>query len=68
MHNPFRAHPETTATQLIDHYIQKDVSVHDSDQGNRLILTLTWKLSHGRQYRNIQRSMNHTDTETGILK
>ena len=68
MHNPFRAHPETTAMQLMDHHIQKDVSVHNSDQGNRLILTLTWKLSHGRQYRNIQRSMNHSDTETGILK
>ena len=27
----------------------------------------TWHLSSGRKYRDIQRTMNHRDTETGIL-
>ena len=33
-----------------------------------LTLKLSYRLDHGRQYRDIQRTMNHSDSETGILK
>ena len=31
-------------------------------------LKIAIRLDHGRRYRDIERTMNHTDTETGILK
>ena len=33
-----------------------------------LTLNLTYRLDRGRRYRDIQRQMNHEDTDTGILK
>ena len=32
-----------------------------------ITLRLTYRFDHGRRYRDIQRTMEHKDTETGIL-
>jgi len=53
---------------VLSRYIHKEASQHSRDLGNMLTLNLTWHLSSGRKYRNIQRTMNHRDTETGILQ
>ena len=66
--HPFSAHPTEHQAQFMDRYIQKDMISFDRDQGNRLSLNLTWKFCHGRHYRSIQRTMEHHDSETGILK
>ena len=65
--HPFCARPLTNQTEVLSRYIHKEVSQHSRDFGNMLTLNLTWHLSSGRKYRDIQRSMNHRDTETGIL-
>ena len=49
-------------------YADNGWNLHSRDLGNMLTLNLTWHLSSGRKYRNIQRTMNHRDTETGILQ
>ncbi|MBR7030053.1 MAG: hypothetical protein IKI06_02285, partial [Prevotella sp.] len=66
--HPFCARPLTNRTEVLSRYIHKEVSQHSSDFGNMLTLNLTWHLSSGRKYRDIQRTMNHRDTETGILQ
>jgi hypothetical protein len=66
--HPFCAYPLTNKTEVLSHYIHKDVSQYSRDFGNMLTLNLTWHLSSGRKYRDIQRTMNHRDTETGILQ
>lgn len=66
--HPFSAHPLSNHSEKVNRYIQRDYVSHQPNDGNRITLTLTWNLSHGRQYRNIQRTMNHRDTDTGILK
>ena len=66
--HPFCARPLTHKTEVLSRYIHKDTSQHSRDLGNMLTLNLTWHLSSGRKYRNIQRTMNHRDTETGILQ
>ena len=66
--HPFCAHPLSNHSEKVNRYIQRDYVSHQPNDGNRLMLTLTWNLSHGRQYRDIQRTMNHRDTDTGILK
>ena len=66
--HPFCASPLRHKTEVLSQYIHKEVSQHSRDLGNMLTLNLTWNLSFGRKYRDIQRSMNHHDTETGILQ
>ena len=66
--HPFCARPLTNKTEVFSRYIHKEVSQHSRDFGNMLTLNVTWHLSSGRKYRDIQRTMNHRDTETGILQ
>ena len=65
--HPFSQHPLTNNTKVVSHYVQKDISQYCRDYGNMLTLKLSYRLDHGRKYRDIQRSMNHSDKETGIL-
>jgi hypothetical protein len=54
-------------SELKNRYIKKSYASTDSDAGNSLTLNLTWHFAHGRKYRDINRTLNHRDTETGIL-
>ena len=65
--HPFSQHPLTNKTEVISRYVQKDISQHQRDYGNMLTLKLSYSLDRGRKYRDIQRTMNHKDSETGIL-
>ena len=65
--HPFSQHPLTNKTEVVSCYVQKEISQHCRDYGNMLTLKLSYRLDHGRKYRDIQRSMNHSDKETGIL-
>ena len=68
LQHPFCSNPLTYKTEILNRYIHKEISQHCRDYGNMLTLNLTWNLSSGRKYRDIQRTMNHRDTETGILQ
>ena len=65
--HPFSQHPLTNKTEVMSRYVQKEISQHHRDYGNMLTLKLSYRLDRGRKYRDIQRSMNHSDKETGIL-
>ena len=65
--NPFCSNPRTNKTELLSRHIQKTVVQHQRDNGNMITLRLTYRLDHGRRYRDIERKMERKDTETGIL-
>ena len=65
--HPFSQHPLTNKTEVVSRYVQKEISQHYRDYGNMLTLKLSYRLNQGRKYRDIQRIMNHSDKETGIL-
>ena len=65
--HPFCQHPLTNKTEIVSRYIQKEITQRCRDYGNMLTLKLSWRLNRGRKYRDIQRTMNHSDKETGIL-
>ena len=66
--HPFCSNPLRHKTEVLSRYIHKEASQHSRDMGNMLTLNFTWRFSSGRKYREIQRTMNHRDTETGILQ
>ena len=63
----FSQHPLTNKTEIVSRYVQKEISQHCGDYGNMLTVKLSYRLDRGRKYRDIQRTMNHSDSETGIL-
>jgi hypothetical protein len=65
---PFSVEPLSHKAEVLNRHIYKEVSQHSRDFGNMLTFNITWHLSSGRKYRDIQRTMNHQDTETGILQ
>ena len=66
--HPFSQHPLTNKTEVVSRYVQKEISQHYRDYGNMVTLKLSYRLDSGRKYRDIQRTMNHKDSETGILQ
>ena len=65
--HPLSQHPLTNKTEVLSRYVQKEISQHYRDYGNMLTLKLSYRFDRGRKYREIQRTMNHSDIETGIL-
>lgn len=65
--HPLSQHPLTNKTEVVSRYVQKEISQHSRDYGNMFTLKLSYRFDHGRKYRDTQRSMNHSDKETGIL-
>ena len=68
LQQPFSARPLSYRSEVVSRYLQKEVTQRSRDLGNMLTLNLSWTLSSGRKYRDIRRTMNHQDTETGILQ
>ena len=66
--HPFSQHPLTNKTEVLNCYVHKEVSQHNRDYGNMITLNLSWSLSSGRKYHDIHRTMNHKDSDTGILQ
>lgn len=66
-YQPFEAHPKLVHGGLVNRYIHKDMVARSADAGNSLMLNFTWKLNHGRKYKDIDRTLNNSDTQTGIL-
>lgn len=65
--HPFEAHPKTNHARLINRYLHKDILLRSGDDGNALYLNFSWKLNRGRRYKDIRRTMQNKDTQTGIL-
>lgn len=68
LRNPFHAHPLTHETWLMNENLQIHDIVRDGEQGNYVGLNFSFKLSHGRKYRDINRTIELEDKDAGILK
>ena len=64
----FCKNPRSNKAEVLNRYIHKEMSQHNRDFGNMLTFNLSWNFSSGRKYRDIQRTMNHQDSDTGILQ
>ena len=68
LRNPFRAHPLVHEARLMNENLQKRNIVRDGEQGNFVGLNFTIKLSHGRKFRDINRTIELEDKDAGVLK
>ncbi|MBQ8656038.1 MAG: TonB-dependent receptor [Prevotella sp.] len=65
--HPFNPHPVQLSNELMNRYVQRELRVRYPSYGNLLSLNVTWTLNHGRQYRDVNRTLQLSDRETGIM-
>ena len=65
--HPLCQRPLTNHVEIMSRYVQKEITEHYRDYGNMVSLRISWRLERGRKFSNIERSMEYSDTETGIL-
>lgn len=65
--NPFRAHPEIFYMKNLNNYVSGHSCYSNSDQGNYFGLSLTWRFSHGRKYREVNQKIQAEKVAAGIL-
>lgn len=57
------------SNKIISQYIHKNINGHSSDYANQFGLRLSWNISRGREYKDINRRVTgNSDTDTGIMK
>ncbi len=61
--NEYRSGERTT-----NQYINKDLAVFIPDYDNMISFTFSWDINKGRRYQGENKSINHSDSDTGILK
>lgn len=65
--NPFRKHPTMNSSEVLNDLVHKTISNTNSDMGNVLRLSLSWRFSKGHQLKTSHRTMQHEDKTTGIM-
>ena len=65
---PLQTNVRVLHTETISRYVTKTTNIYAPDDANRLSLNLTYTFSRGRRYHDINRTITHTDRDTGIMK
>ncbi len=68
MQNPFMAHPKTDSAEFVNAMLHKQITSRNSVNGNVVYLNVAWNISRGKKYRDIEKSIQNKERETGILK
>ena len=54
--------------ELLNRYVHKTMRMYSGDLGNMLTLSLTWRLSRGREHKSVNRNAVKRGDDTGIIK
>lgn len=65
---PLRRSVRTDESWTLNRYVQRHFMQTSRDTASLLNLTLTWRLSHGRKYHEVRRSLHLSDDDNGILQ
>ena len=68
MQNPFMAHPKTVSSEIVNAMLRKQIMERSKVYGNVVYLSVAWNISRGKKYRDIEKSIQNEERETGIMK
>ena len=63
---PFQARGWSGGTRQMNRLVQKESWTHIRDNGNMVLLQLTWRFSRGRKHQAGRKELRNSDNETGI--
>lgn len=64
----FQNRVETNHSELLNRYVSKTLRMYSGDMGNMLTLSLSWRLSKGRERKAVSRNAVKRGGDTGIIK
>ena len=64
----FQNRVETNHSELLNRYVHKTLRMYSGDMGNMLTLSLSWRLSKGREHKAVSRNAVKRGGDTGIIK
>lgn len=65
---PFESNYKNDYAYIRNRYVSKCIEERNGAMSNLLTFGVTWKISHGRKYKAVNKTLNHADKETGIMK
>lgn len=65
---PFQHKYKLFESEILNRNLQKHTALYSGDACNLLNLTVTWRLTRGRKFRDVDRSIQLKDKDTGIIR
>lgn len=66
--NPFYKHYKSYETEILNRYLHKHIVGRNKDLGNRIMLSISWRINRGKEHRAVEKKINLKDIDTGIIK
>ena len=65
---PLQSRYKMYETEILNRNLHKKTALYSTDSCNLVSLTVTWRLNKGRRFREINRSIELKDNDTGIIQ
>ena len=65
---PFQHKYKLFESEVLNRNLQKRTALYSGDSCNLVNLTVTWRLTRGRKFRDVNRSIQLKDKDTGIIR
>ena len=65
---PFQHKYKMFESEVLNRNLQKTTALYSRDACNLVNLTVTWRLTKGRKFRAVNRSIQLKDNDTGIIR
>lgn len=65
--NPFQRNPMRNRSQIVNELVEKCTKQFSKDMGNALQLKVVWRLTGGKNFKEVEKRLNNEDKTTGIL-
>lgn len=65
---PFQHKYKLFESEVLNRNLQKRTALYSGDSCNLVNLTVTWRLTRGRKFRDVDRSIQLKDKDTGIIR
>ena len=65
---PFQHKYKMFESEVLNRNLQKTTALYSHDACNLVNLTVTWRLTKGRKFRAVNRSIQLKDSDTGIIR
>ena len=65
---PFQHKYKLFESEILNRNLQKRTALYSGDACNLVNLTVTWRLTRGRKFRDVDRSIQLKDKDTGIIR
>lgn len=66
--NPFTSNYKSDEAEILNRNLHKLTTIHDKASGNRVSLSVSWRINRGKKYLSANKTINLSDTDDGIMR